>query len=168
LVIDFRKLNEKTDSDRYPIPNIAYILDGIGKTMNFTTIDLASGFHQIQMNPHDASRTAFTVENGHNEFTRMPIGLKNAPATFQRVMDNVLGDLVGNVCLVYLDDIIVFSPSLQKHTADIKSVFRKLQNAHLKIQPSKCSFLRKEIDFLGHIVRYDSLKILKIHLRFKP
>lgn len=158
LVIDFRKLNEKTVSDRYPIPNIADILDSIGKTMYFTTIDLASGFHQIQMNPRDASKTAFTVENGHYEFTRMPFGLKNAPATFQRVMDNVLGDLVGNVCLVYLDDIIVFSPSLQKHIADIKSVFTKLQNANLKIQPSKCSFLRKEIDFLGHIVTQEGVK----------
>jgi len=158
LVIDFRKLNEKTISDRYPIPNIADILDRIGRTKYFTTIDLASGFHQIEMNPQDANKTAFTVENGHYEFTRMPFGLKNAPATFQRVMDNVLGDLIGNVCLVYLDDIIIFSPSLQKHISDIKLVFSKLLNANLKIQPAKCNFLRKEIDFLGHIVTQEGVK----------
>jgi len=98
LVVDFRKLNET---------NIADILDSIGKTMYFTITDLASGFHQIQMNPRDACKTAFTFENGLYEFTRMPFDLKNAPATFQRVMDNVLCDLVGNVCLVYLNDIII-------------------------------------------------------------
>lgn len=92
------------------------------------------------MNPLDARKTAFTVENGHYEFTRMPFGLKNAPATFQRVMDNVLGDLIGNVCLVYLDDIIIFLPSIQKHINVIRLVFTKLQNMNLKIQPAKCKF----------------------------
>lgn len=98
------------------------------------------------MNPQDASKTAFTVENGNYEFTRMPFGLKNAPATFQRVMDNVL------------DDIIIFSPSLQKHISDIRLVFTKLLNANLKIQPAKYNFLRKEIDFLGHIVTQEGVR----------
>jgi len=74
------------------------------------------------MDPKDTSKTAFSVENSHYEFTRMPFVLKNAPATFQRVMDNVLGELVGNNCLVYLDDIFVFSPSLVEHVANLKAV----------------------------------------------
>lgn len=82
-------------------------MDKLGKCLYFTTLDLASGFHQIEMNPKHAQKTAFTVENGHYEFTRMPFGLKNAPSTFQRVMDNILKDLVGKICLVYLDDIII-------------------------------------------------------------
>lgn len=158
LVIDYRKLNDKTISDRYPIPNINDILDSIGKAKYFSTLDLTSGFHQIEMKPKDIAKTAFTVEGGHYEFIRMPFGLKNAPATFQRVMDSVLGDLNGTICLVYLDDIIIFSPSLQKHLLDIKMVFEKLRAANFKLQSSKSEFLRKEIEFLGHIVTQDGIK----------
>lgn len=100
LVIDYRKLNEKTIDDRYPIPNITEILDKLGKCMYFSTLDLASGFHQIEITPDDIPKTAFSVENGHFEFVRMPFGLKNAPSTFQRIMDNVLRDLQGKICLV--------------------------------------------------------------------
>lgn len=97
----YRKLNDVTVSDRYPIPNINDILDRIRIAKYFSTLDLASGFHQIEMKPEDMSKTAFTVEGGHYVFVRMPFALKNAPATFQRVMDNILGDLVGPICLVY-------------------------------------------------------------------
>jgi len=110
------------------------------------------------MDPRDMAKTAFSVENGHYEFMRMPFGLKNAPATFQRVIDNVLGELVGDICLVYLDDIIIFSASLQKHLMDINSVFQKLPQANLKIQITKSNFLRKEIDFLGHVITQDGIK----------
>lgn len=115
IVIDYRKLNERTISDKYPIPNINDILDLLGKDSYFSTLDLASGFHQIEMHSEDRDKTAFTVEYGNFEFVRMPFGLKNSPATFQRIMDNVLRELVGTICLVYLDDIIIFSPSLQQH-----------------------------------------------------
>lgn len=158
LVIDYRKLNEKTVSDRYPLPNITEILDKLGKSMYFTTLDLASGFHQIEMDPRDVKKTAFTVEGGHFEYVRMPFGLKNAPSTFQRVMDNVLQDLQGKICLVYLDDIIVFSTSLQEHGENIRKVFHKLREANLKVQLDKSEFLHKEIAFLGHIVTTDGVK----------
>lgn len=115
LVVDFRKLNEKTHDDKYPIPNINDVLDKLGNCQYFSTLDLASGFYQVEMDPKDIPKTAFNVENGHYEFLRMPMGLKNAPSTFQRVMDNVLKDLQNVVCLVYLDDIVVFSTSLQEH-----------------------------------------------------
>lgn len=111
LVIDYRKINEKTIDDKYPIPNITDILDKLGKANYFSTLDLASGFHQIEIHPNDIPKTAFTVEHGHYEFVRMPFGLKNAPSTFQRVMDNVLQGLQGKICLVYMDDIIIFSTS---------------------------------------------------------
>jgi len=158
LVIDYRKLNDKTISDRYPIPNINDILDRIGKAKYFTTLDLASGFHQIEMNPDDIAKTAFTVEGGHYEFIRMPFGLKNAPATFQRVMDSILGDVIGLNCLVYLDDIIVFSASLQEHVIHLTSIFQKLRDANFKVQLNKSDFLRKETEFLGHIVTQEGIK----------
>ncbi|CAK1590219.1 unnamed protein product [Parnassius mnemosyne] len=84
LVVDFRKVNEKTVDDKYPIPNITDVLDKLGKCQYFTTLDLASGFYQVEMDPADIHKTAFNVENGHYEFLRMPMGLKNSPSTFQR------------------------------------------------------------------------------------
>ncbi|KYB25117.1 Retrovirus-related Pol polyprotein from transposon 17.6-like Protein [Tribolium castaneum] len=97
IVIDYRKLNEQTVEDRYPLPNINDILDKLGRSQYFSTIDLASGFHQIEVDPNDVQKTAFTVENGHYEFVRMPFGLKNAPSTFQRVMDNVLRGILNRL-----------------------------------------------------------------------
>lgn len=158
LVIDYRKLNEKTIGDRYPLPNINDILDKLGKSMYFSTLDLASGFHQIEMDPRDVSKTAFTVEGGHYEYVRMPFGLKNAPSTFQRVMDNVLKELQGTICLVYLDDIIIFSTSLQEHVENLRKVFQKLRQANLKVQLDKSEFLKKEIAFLGHLVTTEGIK----------
>lgn len=98
------------------------------------------------MSPEDIPKTAFTVEGGHFEYVRMPFGLKNAPATFQRVMDSVLKGLVGKIYLVYLDDIIIFSPSLQEHISNLKTVFQRLREANFKVQLKKSEFLRKEVE----------------------
>lgn len=158
LVIDYRKLNEKTISDRYPIPEITDILDKLGRTCYFSTIDLVSGFHQIQLDDEDIEKTAFSINSGKYEFTRMPFGLKNAPATFQRVMDCVLREEIGICCLVYMDDIIIFSPSFEQHKIDLNRVLKKLKDANLKIQLDKCEFFRKEVQFLGHTVSEDGVR----------
>lgn len=158
LVVDYRKLNEKTIDDRYPLPNITDILDKLGKCIYFSTLDLASGFHQIEVNPKDIQKTAFTVEQGHYEYVRMPFGLKGAPSTFQRVMDNILRDLIGKICFVYMDDIIIFSTSLQEHLENLERVLNKLNEANFKIQIDKSEFLKKEINFLGHVVTDKGIK----------
>lgn len=158
VVCDFRKINEKSVDDRYPIPNITDILDKLGRAQYFSTLDLASGFHQIEMEENSIEKTAFTVNNGHYEYLRMPFGLKNAPSTFQRVMDEVLKDLQNKICMVYMDDIIIFSTSLQEHIQNLKMVFIKLREANLKIQLDKCEFLRKEVEFLGHVVTPEGIK----------
>ncbi|GJQ85498.1 hypothetical protein Trydic_g17524 [Trypoxylus dichotomus] len=158
IVIDYRKVNEKTIDDRYPLPNINDILDKLGRCNYFTTLDLASGFHQIELQPDPIPKTEFKVENGHYEFVRMPFGLKDAPATFQRVMDNVLKDLQNKICLVYMDDIIVFSTRLQEHVSSLREVFTNLRNAGLKIQLDKSEFLCKSVEFLGHVVTPEGVK----------
>ena len=106
--------------DRYPIPNINDILDKLGKSLYFSTSELASEFHQIEVKPKDIQKTAFSIDNGHYEYIRMPFGLKNAPSTFQRVIDNVSREYLGEGCLVYMDDIIVYSTSLQEHMEILK------------------------------------------------
>lgn len=158
MVVDYRKLNEKTIDDKYPIPNITDVLDKLGRSQYFSTLDLASGFHQIQVHEKDTPKTAFTVENGHYEFIRMPFGLKNAPSTFQRIMDDILRDLLNESCLVYLDDIVIFSTSLQEHIIKLKSVFERLRKHNFKIQLDKCNFLQKETAYLGHVITPDGIK----------
>ena len=158
LVIDYRKLNEKTINDKYPIPEITDILDKLGKAKYFSTIDLVSGFHQIQLEENDMEKTAFSVNGGKYEFTRMPFGLKNAPATFQRVMDCILRDLIGVCCFVYMDDIIIYSSSLQEHAYNLAQVLKRLRDARLKIQLDKCEFFRKETQFLGHTVSEEGVR----------
>ncbi|KXZ75732.1 Retrovirus-related Pol polyprotein from transposon 17.6-like Protein [Tribolium castaneum] len=153
LVVDYPKLNEKTVSDKYPLPNITDIL-----CIYFTTLDLASGFHQVQMNRDDIEKTAFSTENSHYKYLRMPFGLKNAPATFQRVMDNILRGIQNEKCLVYLDDIIIFSTSLEEHIVRLKKVFERLRNANFKIQLDKSEFLRKEVAYLRHIITPEGVK----------
>ena len=158
LVIDYRKLNEKSCNDRYPLPNITDILDKLGRANYFTTLDLASGFHQIQVDPDDIPKTAFSTEGGHYEFKRMPFGLKNAPSTFQRVMDNILRGLHNEICLVYLDDIIIFSTSLDEHIQRLKSVFDRLRKSNFKLQLDKSEFLQKTVQYLGHIITPQGVK----------
>lgn len=153
LVIDYRKLNEKTIDDRYPVPNISDIFDKLGRCQYFTTLDLTSSFHQIEVEPKDIPKTAFSVEHGHYEFVRMPFGLKNSPATFQRVMDNVLREHISkNRCLVFMDDVIIYSSSLQEHEIHLFKILQTLRENNLKLQLDKCEFMRKEIEYLGHVV----------------
>ncbi|XP_011859426.1 PREDICTED: uncharacterized protein LOC105556922 [Vollenhovia emeryi] len=158
MVIDYRLLNEKTIGDAYPLPNITDILDQLGNAKYFSVLDLASGFHQIPINPQDAPKTAFSTPYGHYQFRRMPFGLKNAPATFQRLMDNVLTGLQGNELFVYMDDIVIYARSLQEHAVKLNKLMTRLRNANLKLQPDKCEFLRKEVAYLGHIIGADGVR----------
>ncbi|CAL1680994.1 unnamed protein product [Lasius platythorax] len=158
MVIDYRKLNEKTIGDAYPLPNINEILDQLGSAKYFSIFDLAQGFHQIPMDEKDTPKIAFTTPYGHYEYLRMPFGLKNTPATFQRVMDNVLTGLQGIELFVYLDDIVVYARSLEEHKIKISRLMDRLRNANLLLQPEKCQFLRHEVAYLGHIIGSDGVR----------
>lgn len=158
ICVDYRKLNEITVDDKFPLPNIDGILDKLGRAQYFTTLDLAKGYHQIRMHQDDIHKTAFITPKGLYEYTRMPFGLKNAPATFQRLMNEILRDFINKICVVYLDDILIFSTSLQEHISSIRKIFQVLNKHNLKIQFDKCSFLKKETEFLGHILTDEGMK----------
>lgn len=152
MVIDFRKLNEKTIPDRYPIPDTSVILANLGKSTFFTTLDLKSGFHQILMSKNDRHKTAFSVNNGKYEFCRLPFGLRNAPSIFQRAIDDVLREWIGKCCYVYIDDIIIFSPNAETHLRDIETIITSLQKSGMKISSEKSKFFKDEVEFLGFTV----------------
>lgn len=124
MVIDFKRLNSVTIPDTYPIPDITSTLASLGKAKYFTTIDLTSGFHQIAMKPKDIPKTAFSTANGKFEFLRLPFGLKNAPAIFQRMIDDVLREYIGKICYVYIDDIIVIGRDIEDHLRNVDTYLR--------------------------------------------
>ena len=158
IVVDYRKLNQVTVDDKYPIPNIDSILDKLGKSQYFSTLDLAKGYHQILVATEDIEKTAFVTPAGLYEYIRMPFGLKNAPATFQRLMNNILRDYINKICVVYLDDILIFSTTLEEHMHSLEKIFKKLQDHNLKIQADKCSFMKRDTEFLGHILTKEGIK----------
>lgn len=158
MVIDYRRLNDITIDDKYPLPNITDLFDKLGKSIYFSTLDLASGYHQIEVFERDREKTAFSTQNGHFEFCRMPFGLKTAPATFQRTIDNVLRGLQGLHCMSYLDDIIIYSSSLEEHLQKLRIVFERLRQHNFKVQLDKSEFFRKEVLYLGHKITKEGLK----------
>ena len=155
--IDYRRLNSQTIKDQYPLPRIDDTLDLLYGAKYFSTIDLFSGYWQVEIAESDKHKTAFTSEFGHYEFNRMPFGLCNAPSTFQRLMENVLKPIIGRFALVYIDDVIIYSATLKEHEQHIDTVFQLLSNAGLKIKLAKCSFAAKKVEYLGHIVSADGI-----------
>lgn len=158
VVVDFRKLNDATVGDSFPIPLIDEVLNAFGKSKYFSAIDCASGYHQIPVRTEDQPKTAFSTPEGHYEFNRMPFGLKSAPSTFQRLMNNVLTGLQGLKCLVYLDDVVIFGETLVEHNERLIDVFQRFREHNLKLQPDKCEFLRSELAYLGHIITPEGVK----------
>lgn len=158
MCVDYRKLNSRTVRDAYPIPRIEESLDSLGKAKYFSSLDLMSGYLQVGMAEADQAKTAFTTPLGLFEYTRMPFGLMNAPATFQRLMNTVFGDLNLSEVLIYLDDIIIFSETIDEHISRLRRVFARLREHGLKLKPSKCHLLVEEVLYLGHVVSKDGIK----------
>ena len=156
--VDYRKLNGITVKDAYPLPRVDETLESLGGASYFSTLDLASGYWQVAMDPEDKKKTAFSTKQGHFEFNVMPFGLCNAPATFQRLMEYILAGLQWDHCLVYLDDIVVFSTTFDQHVKKLRAVFSRLSAAGLKLKPSKCYFGQKSVNYLGHVVGVEGLQ----------
>src|SRR5271163_271741 len=150
--VDYRRLNDCTVKDAYPLPRIETCLDTLGGSKYFSTFDLRSGYHQVLMKPEDSDKTSFVTRTGTYRFRVLPFGLCNAGATFQRVMDVAMCGLNFTACLVYLDDIIVFSSTIEEHFIRLEQVLAKLRIAKLKLKPSKCRLIQTRVEFLGHVV----------------
>ena len=155
--IDFRQVNELTKKDAYPLPRTDACLDAMSGSCFFTTIDLKQSYHQVAMWQPDADKTAFITRSGMFRFKTMPFGLCNAGATFQRLMDLVLTGLNLEICLAYLDDIIIYSSTPEEHLNRLEQVLERLQQANLKLKPSKCRLMQREVVFLGHVVFSDGI-----------
>jgi transposase InsO family protein len=155
--VDYRKLNDLTKKDVYPLPRIDDCLDALSGSTWFSTFDLRAGYHQVRVAEEDRDKTSFATREGTFQFRKMPFGLSCAGATFQRLMDIVLSGLNHECCLVYLDDIILYSTSVRQHLDRLRLLFERLRRANLKLKPSKCSLLKKEVGFLGHVVSGDGI-----------
>ena len=160
--MDLRKLNSKTVTDAYAIQSVEDSLPLLpdhclsfyfAGAKYFSKLDFRSGFWQVEINEEDKHRTAFQVGGfGFYEFNRMPFGLCTSPASFQRLMERCMGELNIRDCLLYLDDVIIFSSTFEEHLERLKTVFSRSKQHNLKLKPSKYEFLRSEVTYLGHVV----------------
>jgi hypothetical protein len=159
LCVDYRKLNAITIKDRYPLPLATELRDRLSGARIFTKLDLRDGYHLIRIKEGEEWKTAFRTRYGHYEYQVMPFGLTNAPATFMRLMNNVLSPYLDVICICYLDDVLIYSKNKQEHIQDVKKVLTVLRNAKLLLKPSKCEFHVNETEFLGYIVTPEGLKM---------
>ena len=156
--VDFRALNDITKKDSYPLPRIAESLDALFGTQYFSSMDLMSGYWQIEMEPESREKTAFVTHAGLFEFNVMPFGLCNAPSCFQRLMECVLRSLNWRIALIYLDDVLVYSRTFRDHLDHLRLVFDRFREAGLKLKPKKCHFGQKSVKFLGHVISKDGVQ----------
>ena len=157
--VDYRRLNELTVRDSYPLPRMADCLDSLGEAAFFTTLDCKSGYWQIPVASEDRSKTVFTCHEGCFEFCRIPFGLCNAPATFQRTVDMLLSGYRWRTCLVYLDDIILFSNNAEEHVDHVREVLTVLKEAVFSLKLKKCRFFAKSVDYLENFIRPGPLEV---------
>jgi hypothetical protein len=142
----------------HPLPDITEILDQLGQSKYFTCLDMVMEYHQIELEEGEGPKRAFSTKQGHWEYRRFPFGLKIAPATFQKLMNSVLIRLTGARCFVYSDNIVIHAKSLVDHNIKLREVLDRPRTYRLKLQPEKCEFLRKEVNYLGHQITEAGVK----------
>ena len=156
---NYQALNEITKKDRYPLPRVDDCLDELAGSYYYTCLDMATGFWQIKVRERDREKTAFISPSGLFEFQVMPFGLCNAPSTFQRAMDHVLAGLKWRTCIVYVDDILVFSATFEGHLKDLAEVLERCRQHNLKLKPAKCIIASEELKYLGYVVKRGGLAV---------
>ncbi|GBG83896.1 hypothetical protein CBR_g37767 [Chara braunii] len=165
LRIDYRKLNAQTVKNAGPLPRIDDLLERLGSAKYFSKLDLKSGYHQISIRPNDRYKSAFKTRYGHFEWVVMPFGLTNAPATFQAAMTNEFRAMLDRFVLVYLDNILVYSRTLEDHLGHLRRVLETLLRAKYKANRDKCEFVRQEMEYLGHFVTPEGISPLSDNIQ---
>lgn len=168
LCIDYRKLNAQTIKDAYPLPKLKDTFTALSGSKWFSVLDLKSGYYQIEMEESDKNKTAFVCLVGFWEFNHMPQGVTNAPSTFQRLMEKCMSDLNLKKALIFIDDLIVFAPTLEEHEERLMKVLQRLKEFGLKLSVEKCVFFQPSVRYLGHVVsrngvETDPEKICQFH-----
>ena len=159
MCVDYRQLNARTIRDAYALPRPEEILESLGGNSYFSVLDMKSGYHQVEVDEEHKQRTAFTVGPlGFFEYNRLPFGLANAPATYQRLMEDCLGDLNLRICYIYLDDLIIFSRTFEEHISRLQQVFQCIRDNNLKLSPKKCAFFMDKVKYVGHIVSKNGIE----------
>lgn len=157
LVIDFRKINQVLQDDKFPLPNIEEIIDSLAGSKYFSHLDLSQGYYQCEIREEDRPVTAFSTGTGQYQMKRLPMGLKTSPSSFSRLMTVAMSGLA-DMCLIYLDDIIIFGKTFSEHNKNLMTVFERLREVNLKLNPSKCNFLKKELVYLGHLISAEGIR----------
>ena len=150
--VDYRKLNQISKCEAFPLSNISDLLDSLTDAKLFSTLDLHSAYWKIPMDPSDRKKTAFTTQNSLYEFLRMPFGLASTPSTFQRMMELVLSGLSFEMCLCYLDDVIIFSKTFDEHCERLRAVLSRFRQHNLRVKLPKCTFGARQVRYLGHLI----------------
>jgi hypothetical protein len=161
MCIDYRALNRITVKNSYPLPRVDELFDRLQGARYFSKIDLRSGYHQIRIAPEDVPKTAFRTRYGHYEFLVLPFGLTNAPATFMHLMHQALRPFLDECALVFLDDILIYSKTLEDHQRHVRLVLDALREQKLYAKESKCEFFKHEVEFLGHRVGRDGVRMME-------
>lgn len=160
VVIDYRKLNNVIENDKYPLPNIKELIDQLGGAKFFTCMDLSQGYYQVELEPASRPCTAFSTPDGkHYQMKRLPMGLSISPSAFSRVMSLALAGLTGYECLVYLDDLIIFSKTEEEHMQNLTKVFERLREVNMKIHPGKSHFMQQSVVFLGFKIDKNGIRV---------
>ena len=157
--VDYRGLNQVTISDHYPLP-VAHteIFDTLGEATIFSCLDCQQGYWQVKVAPEDRPKTAFRCFLGLYQFRRTPFGLKGAPATYQRLMSHILSGYIGRFCHCFIDDVICYSKTFTEHLEHLRLIFERLQEAGIKLKPTKCVFAKERVNYLGHVISVGELR----------
>lgn len=158
LCVDYRKLNMQTFQDAYALPNLEESFSAPAGSQWFSVMDLKSGYYQVEMEEEDKTKTAFTCPLGFWEFNRMPQAITNSPSTFQCLMEKCMGDIHLKEVLIFLDDLIVYSDTLEEQESRLINVLGRLREYGLKLSLDKCKFFQTEVHYLGHIVSRDGVR----------
>ncbi|KAJ9560610.1 LOW QUALITY PROTEIN: hypothetical protein OSB04_005770, partial [Centaurea solstitialis] len=168
MCIDYRELNKLTVKNRYPLPRIDDLFDQLQGAAWFSKIDLRSGYHQLKVREEDAHKTAFRTRYGHFEFIVMPFGLTNAPAAFMDLMNRVCRPMLDRSVIVFIDDILIYSKSKEEHVEHLRVVLEVLRKEKLYAKFSKCDFWLQEVQFLGHLVNWEGIKVDPAKVEMTP